>query len=67
MGIDAARSVVDGRFAVHGLDGLDVVDASIIPEPTAGFPQIITIMLAERAAARLLWRFAPVPAASLDS
>lgn len=50
MGIDPVRSVVDGRFAVHGVEGLFVVDASVIPEPTAGFPQIVAVMLAERAA-----------------
>jgi choline dehydrogenase len=49
MGVDPARSVVDGRLKVHGVEGLFVVDASVIPEPTAGFPQIVAVMLAERA------------------
>jgi choline dehydrogenase-like flavoprotein len=40
--------VVDAQGRVHGADGLRVIDASIIPEPPAGFPHIITIMLAER-------------------
>ena len=43
---DAA--VVDHLGRVRGLDGLSVIDASIIPEPTAGFPHIVTIMLADR-------------------
>ena len=33
---------------VHGVEGLSVIDASIIPEPTAGFPHLVTIMLADR-------------------
>ncbi|HUQ43963.1 MAG TPA: GMC family oxidoreductase [Candidatus Limnocylindria bacterium] len=49
MGVDPARSVVDGRLKVHGVEGLFVVDASVIPEPTAGFPQVVAVMLAERA------------------
>ena len=40
--------VVDSRGRVHGVDGLRVIDASIIPEPPSGFPHIITIMIAER-------------------
>jgi choline dehydrogenase len=44
-------AVVDAVGRVHGLDGLSVVDASIMPEPPSGFPHIITIMLAERLAA----------------
>ena len=41
-------AVVDATSRVHGVDGLYVVDASIIPEPPSGFPHVITIMLAER-------------------
>ena len=48
MGPDpAAGAVVDADGRVHGVDGLAVVDASIIPEPPAGFPHLITIMAAE--------------------
>ena len=39
--------VVDDRGRVHGVDRLSVVDASVIPEPPAGFPHLITIMVAE--------------------
>ncbi len=39
---------------VHGVDGLHVVDASIIPDAPSGFPHLITIMLAEHLSARLL-------------
>lgn len=44
----ADGAVVDATGRVHGVDGLFVVDASIIPEPPSGFPHVITIMLAER-------------------
>jgi choline dehydrogenase len=40
-------SVVDTFGRVHGVAGLAVIDASIIPEPPSGFPHIITIMIAE--------------------
>jgi choline dehydrogenase-like flavoprotein len=30
------------------VEGLSVVDASIIPEATAGFPHLVTLMLAEK-------------------
>jgi len=45
--------VVDTDGRVHGIDGLSVIDASIIPEPPSGFPHLITIVVAERLAARL--------------
>jgi choline dehydrogenase len=45
--------VVDALGRVHGVEGLRVIDASIIPEPPSGFPHIIAIMLAEHLAARL--------------
>jgi choline dehydrogenase-like flavoprotein len=31
-----------------GIDRLRVVDASIIPEPPSGFPNLITMMIATR-------------------
>jgi choline dehydrogenase-like flavoprotein len=31
-----------------GIDQLRVVDTSIIPEPPAGFPNLITMMIATR-------------------
>jgi choline dehydrogenase len=40
-------AVVDALGRVHGIDGLRVIDASIIPDAPSGFPHIITIMLAE--------------------
>ena len=46
----ADGAVVDARGRVHGVAGLVVVDASIIPEPPSGFPHLITLMVAERLA-----------------
>jgi len=49
--------VVDSLGRVHGVEGLSVIDASIIPDAPSGFPHLITIMLAEHlAAARSLNR-----------
>jgi choline dehydrogenase-like flavoprotein len=46
-------SVVDAMGRVHGVAGLAVVDASILPDPPSGFPHIITIMIAEHLAETL--------------
>ena len=43
-------AVVDGDLRVHGLDGLRVVDASVMPRITRGHSQAPTVMIAERAA-----------------
>jgi choline dehydrogenase len=50
---DDPLAVVDARGRVHGLAGLWVVDASIIPEPPAANTNVPTIMVAERCAAWL--------------
>jgi choline dehydrogenase len=49
----AAGDVVDNLGRVHGIEGLSVIDASIIPEATAGFPHLITLMLANSLAEKL--------------
>ena len=45
-----AGDVVDAAGRVHGVDGLRVIDASIIPDAPSGFPHLVTIMVAEHLA-----------------
>lgn len=55
MGPSAAGgAVVDHAGAVHGVLGLHVIDASIIPDAPSGFPYLVTIMLADHLADRLV-------------
>ena len=62
MGLDD-EAVVDGELKVHGIDGLRVVDASVMPQTVTGNTHAATLMIAEKAADLVLGR---KPLAPLD-
>jgi choline dehydrogenase len=54
MGTDATTSVVDGGLRVHGLRGLRVADASVMPTIVGGNTGAPTMMIGEKAADLIL-------------
>lgn len=54
MGKDPATSVTDARARVHGVDGLRIVDCSIMPTPVSGNTNGPVMAVAERAAELIL-------------
>ncbi|WP_263143298.1 choline dehydrogenase [Pseudomonas sp. RIT-PI-AD] len=58
-------AVVDGQGRVHGMQGLRVIDASIMPEIITGNLNATTIMLAEKLADRIRGR-TPLPRSDAD-
>lgn len=62
----AGAGVVDPELRVHGIDGLRVADASVMPRITSGNTNAPTYMIAERCAA-LITRAPAAPGAGLDA
>jgi choline dehydrogenase len=50
IGTDAAQSVVDPQLRVHGIEGLRVADASVMPTIASTNTNAISIVIGERAA-----------------
>ncbi|MEB6335223.1 choline dehydrogenase [Serratia rhizosphaerae] len=64
MGEDE-MAVVDGQGRVHGMEGLRVVDASIMPQIITGNLNATTIMIAEKIADRIR-QHTPLPRSTAD-
>jgi len=54
VGTAAMGAVVDEQLRVHGIEGLRVIDASVMPTITSGNTNAPTIMIAEKGAAMVL-------------
>jgi len=65
MGVDAMSVVDPLSMGVHGIDGLKVVDASVMPYVTNGNIYAPVMMLAEKAADLILGS-APLPASTAE-
>lgn len=47
---DDPNAVVDSQLRVHGIDGLRVVDGSVMPNIVAGHTNAVVFMIGEKAA-----------------
>ncbi|MDX2273886.1 MAG: choline dehydrogenase [Hyphomonadaceae bacterium] len=60
MGVDA-KAPLDGQLRVRGVQGLRVIDASVMPTLIGGNTNAPTIMIAEKASDMIRGRAAPAP------
>jgi len=54
MGPDMGSAVVDARLRVHGIDGLRVIDCSIMPNIVSGNTNAAAIMIGAKGADMVL-------------
>jgi choline dehydrogenase len=66
IGIDS-HAVVDPHLRVHGIEGLRIADASVMPNVVSGNLNAPTIMVAEKAADLLLGRALPPAVLAQDA